>query len=362
MILATPPKGVNFMAGTNNGPMSIREVARRAKVSIATVSRTLNNPSTVDSHTAERVRKAVEELRYFPNSQARSLVSGRSRILGLVVSDITNPFFPELVKGFEDIAIERGYEIMVGSTGYRSERMAVCVRRLVERKVEGVAIMTSEMDQHLIDLMVTRKIPTVFLDVGSVHQFINNIQVDYATGINQAVEHLLNLGHTRIGFISGPLVLKSANIRRAAFLECLTRTGILEDEELVAEGDHTIDGGLEAMTRLLESKNPPTAVMASNDLTAIGAMRAVRRKGWIVPRDVSVIGFDDIHFAEFVEPPLTTIALSRRELAEKAIHALLQHVDPLRRKKAAHGAEYSITPALVVRQSTAVPRKRRPTE
>jgi LacI family transcriptional regulator len=116
------------------------------------------------------------------------------------------------------------------------------------------------------------------------------------------------------------------------------------------------------MTRLLESKNPPTAVLASNDLTAIGAMRAVRRKGWIVPTDVSVIGFDDIHFAEFVEPPLTTIALSRRELAEKAIHALLQHVDPQRRKKNAHGAEYQITPTLVVRQSTAAPRKRRPTE
>jgi LacI family transcriptional regulator len=231
----------------------------------------------------------------------------------------------------------------------------------LERKVEGVAIMTSELDQHLIDLLVTRKIPTVFLDVGSVHQFINNIQVDYATGINQAVQHLLDLGHKRIGFISGPLVLKSANIRRAAFLECLTRTGILEDEELVAEGDHTIDGGLDAMTRLLEAKNPPTAVLTSNDLTAIGAMRAVRRKGWIVPRDVSIIGFDDIHFAQFVEPPLTTIALSRRELAEKAIHALLQHLD-LRAKKPAHGAEYEITPALVVRQSTAPPRKRRPTE
>jgi DNA-binding LacI/PurR family transcriptional regulator len=342
--------------------MSIREVARRANVSIATVSRTMNNPSAVDSQTAERVRKAVEELRYYPDSQARSLVSGRSRMLGLVVSDITNPFFPELVKGFEDIAIERGYEIMVGSTGYRSERMAVCVRRLLERKVEGVAIMTSEMDQHLIDLLVSRKIPTVFLDVGTVHQFINNIQVDYATGINQAVEHLLDLGHTRIGFISGPLVLKSALIRRAAFMECLARTGILEDEELVAEGDHTIDGGLEAMTRLLESKNPPTAVLTSNDLTAIGAMRAVRRKGWIVPRDISVVGFDDIHFAEFVEPPLTTIALSRRELAEKAIHALLQHLDPLRAKNTPHGAEYTVRSALVVRQSTAEPSKQRPAQ
>jgi DNA-binding LacI/PurR family transcriptional regulator len=342
--------------------MSIRDVAKRAKVSIATVSRTINNPSAVDPQTAERVRKAVNELRYFPDSQARSLVSGRSRILGLIVSDITNPFFPELVKGFEDVAIHHGYEIMVSSTNYDSARMALCVRRLLERKVEGVAIMTSEMDQPLIDQLIRRKVPTVFLDVGSVHAFISNIQVDYASGINQAVEHLLQLGHSRIGFISGPLGLKSACIRRTAFLECLARTGILpvgtairKDEQLVTEGDHTIDGGLDAMSRLLESTKPPTAVLASNDLTAIGALRAVRRKGWRVPGDVSVIGFDDIHFAEFTEPPLTTVALSRRELAEKAINALLQHIEPQDAGKAAHGAEYTVTPVLVVRQSTASP-------
>lgn len=335
--------------------MSIRDVAKRAKVSIATVSRTLNNPSTVDPKTAERVRNAVEELRYFPDGQARSLVSGRSRILGLIVSDITNPFFPELVKGFEDVAVQHGYEIMVSSTNYNSAIMAQCVRRLLERKVEGVAIMTSEMDQPLIDQLMRRQVPSVFLDVGSVHSLISNIQVDYATGIDQAVEHLLELGHRRMGFISGPLALKSARIRRSAFLECLARTGILNDESLVTEGDHTIDGGLEAMTRLLASDVPPTAVLTSNDLTAIGGMRAVRRRGWSVPDDVSVIGFDDIHFAEFTEPPLTTVALSRRELAEKAIYALLQHIEPRGADVAAHGAEYTVTPTLVVRQSTSRP-------
>jgi len=309
----------------------------------------------VDPKTAERVRTAVEELRYFPDGQARSLVSGRSRILGLIVSDITNPFFPELVKGFEDMAVQHGYEILVSSTNYNSARMAQCVRRLLERKVEGVAIMTSEMDQPLIDQLVRRRVPSVFLDVGSVHSLMSNIQVDYAAGINQAVEHLLGLGHRRIGFISGPLGLKSARIRRSAFLECLTRTGILKDENLAREGDHTIDGGLDAMTRLLDSKTPPTAVLTSNDLTAIGALRAVRRKGWSVPEDISLIGFDDIRFAEFTEPPLTTVALSRRELAEKAIFALLQHIEPQQTETPARGAEYTVTPVLVVRQSTSSP-------
>ena len=339
--------------------MSIREVAKRAKVSIATVSRTFNNPSAVDPATAERVRKAVDELRYFPNSQARSLVSGRSRLLGLIVSDITNPFFPELVKGFEDVAIQHGYEIMVSSTNYDSARMALCVRRLLERKAEGVAIMTSEMDQPLIDELVRRKVPSVFLDVGFLHAFISNIQVDYASGINQAVEHLLQLRHRRIGFISGPLGLKSARIRRSAFLKCLAGSGILEEKDLVKEGDHTIDGGLNAMSRLLDLSQPPTAVLASNDLTAIGAMRAIRRKGWSVPGDVSVVGFDDIHFAEFTEPPLTTVALSRWELAANAIRALMQHIEPQEATRPANGVEYTVKPALVVRQSTAKPNGRR---
>jgi LacI family transcriptional regulator len=307
--------------------MKIQEVARRAKVSTATVSRTINNPSLVDPKTAKRVWKVIEEMDYYPNSQARSLVSGRSRILGLIVSDITNPFFPELIKGFEDVAIHHGYEILISSTNYDSARMAICVRRMLERKVEGVAIMTSEMDKHLVDQFVHRKVPMVFLDVGPPGERTNNIVVDYAMGINEAVTHLLALGHRRIGFIGGPAGLKSARIRRTAFLRSLGHHGIDRDARLVDAGDHTVDGGLAAMTRMLDSKCCPTAVLASNDLTAIGMMRAVRRAGSIVPRDVSIVGFDDIRLAEFTEPPLTTVRLSRRELAERAFDALLSNLD-----------------------------------
>ena len=339
--------------------MGIREVAKRAKVSTATVSRTMNSAAFVDPETAARVWEAIRELNYYPDLQARSLVSGKSRIFGLIVSDITNPFFPELVKGFEDVAVRHGYEVMVSSTNYDSGRMGLAVRRMLERKVEGVGIMTSEMEPALINELVRREVPTVFLDVGEVHHFISNIRVDYATGINRAVDHLLSLGHSRIGFISGPLRLKSARVRRSAFLQYLTEAGILEDDELVTEGDHTIDGGLNAMSRLLQLPDPPTAVLASNDLTAIGAMSAVRRHGWSVPRDVSVIGFDDIHFSEFIEPPLTTVRVSRTELAETAFRALLNHNQPEVEGTVVHGVEYSITTTFVIRSSTAVARPTR---
>ena len=328
--------------------MKIQEVARRARVSTATVSRTINNPSLVDPQTAKRVWKAIEELRYYPNTQARSLVSGRSRIIGLIVSDITNPFFPELIKGFEDVAIHNGYEILISSTNYDSARMALCVRRMLERKVEGVAIMTSEMDKHLVDQLAHRNVPMVFLDVGPPGEGISNVVVDYAMGVNEAVSHLLSLGHRRIGFICGPLGLKSAQIRRTAFLRSLSEHGIDDADRLLEEADHTVDGGLAAMTRMLESKYAPTAVLASNDLTAIGMMRAVRRAGLAVPGDISIVGFDDIKLAEFTEPPLTTVRLSRQELAEHAFEALLSDLSG----QAQPRREYTVETHLVIREST----------
>ncbi len=332
--------------------MKIQEVARRARVSTATVSRTINNSAVVDPKTAKRVWKAIEELRYYPNTQARSLVSGRSRIIGLIVSDITNPFFPELIKGFEDVAIHNGYEILVSSTNYDSARMALCVRRMLERKVEGVAIMTSEMDKHLIDQLAHRNVPMVFLDVGPPSEGISNVVVDYAMGVNEAVSHLLSLGHRRIGFICGPLGLKSAQIRKTAFLRSLNQHGIDEADQSLEEADHTVDGGLEAMTRMLASKRAPTAVLASNDLTAIGMMRAVRRAGLAVPRDISIVGFDDLRLAEFIEPPLTTVRLSRQELAELAFQALLSDLgdQPSPRR------DYTVETHLVIRESTCLAR------
>jgi LacI family transcriptional regulator len=227
--------------------------------------------------------------------------------------------------------------------------MALCVRRMLERKVEGVAIMTSEMDKHLVDQLAHRNVPMVFLDVGTPGEGVANIKVDYAKGVNEAMDHLLSLGHRRIGFISGPLTLKSARIRRSAFLRSLGGHGIDEDKRLVEEGDHTVDGGLLAMTRMLESNCSPTALLASNDLTAIGVMRAVRRAGLSVPRDISIVGFDDIRLAEFTEPPLTTVHLSRQELAEHAFHALIGVGEqPDTRRKPEHIVETH----LVIRETT----------
>jgi LacI family transcriptional regulator len=334
--------------------MDIRTIARAANVSIATVSRTMNGVATVNPRMAKRVWEVIDKFDYFPNTQARSLVSGRSRIFGLIVSEITNPFFPELIQGFEDIAVEHGYEILVSSTNYDPKRMSHCIRRMLERKVEGVAVMTFGVEEPLLNQMAKRKVPLVFIDVGPKGPGISLLKVDYHYGIRQGVQHLAVLGHRNIAFISGPARLHSAQSRQVAFSASLKECGITPKPAWIVEGDHTMEGGIAAMEGLLATTKMPTAIMCSNDMTAIGVLHKLYRAGLRVPDDFSVIGFDNIHIAEVTIPPLTTVEMSRLDIARAAVTALREQVELVRdfSKK----DEFCIRTNLVVRESTSFPR------
>jgi DNA-binding LacI/PurR family transcriptional regulator len=331
----------------------IHAVARRAKVSIATVSRAINNVPTVDAKLAQRVWKAVEELGYSPNTQARALVSGRSRLLGLIVSEITNPFFPELIQGFEEVAIENGYEILISSTNYDPQRMELCIQRMLERKVDGVAVMTFGIEAPLLDRLAKRNIPLVFVDISPEGPLFSTIEVDYYKGIREGVQHLAVLGHRKIGFISGPLRLHSALARENAFKRALAEIGLKPDPRWMREGDHTLEGGIRAMKDILKGGDPPTAVMTSNDVTAIGVLHALYETGARVPEDFSVIGFDDVNIAHFTLPPLTSVNMSAHELARCAVLALRDHLDSQAPNRA---TKYKVQTRLTVRQSTGLPR------
>lgn len=332
--------------------MDIREIAKRARVSTATVSRTINRVPTVNPQLAKRVWNVVDELGYYPNTQARALVSGRSRIFGLVVSEITNPFFPEIVQVFETIAVQHGYEILLTSTGNDPKRTEGSVRRMIERRVEGVAIMTFGMEELLLEDLQLRKVPMVFVDVGPPRPKVSNIRIDYVNGIRQAVQHLAALRHKRIAFITGPLRLKSALARQQAFLHSMQEIGLESDPALIIEGDHTMEGGMAAFAQLLSRSAQPTAVLCSNDMTAIGVMRESHEAGIAVPRDLSVVGFDDIRLAQFVIPPLTTVQMSQAELAQLAFHALLSELE--RETPSPNGTEYVLKTHLVLRESTSL--------
>ncbi len=333
--------------------MNISAVAKLARVSTATVSRVINGTAVVSPETAERVRQAIEELNFFPDVNARALGSGRSGLYGLIISDITNPYFPELVKSFEDIAVEHGQDILIANTDYDPKRMEACVIRMLQRKVDGVAVMTSEMEDQLLRNFNSRQIPVVFMDTPKAVGEAMIVRVDYRNGVEQAMNHLFALKHKKIAFISGPLSLSSARVRADAYTDCLSQHGIVARPHFVQEGDHRVQGGRDAMRRVLAGGIRPTAVLASNDLTAIGAMGALHDAGLRVPEDVSVIGFDDIELSAYTWPALTTVQVPRRELAATAFRCLYQGRDEQGAKRQTN-FEAVITPKLVVRQSTAV--------
>jgi DNA-binding LacI/PurR family transcriptional regulator len=329
--------------------MNLESVARRAKVSTATVSRTINGSDKVSPATAARVMKAIEALNFYPNTNARALGTGKSHMFGLIISDITNPFFPELVKAFEDIAVEHGQEVLFANTNYDPVRMEHCVRRMLQRKVDGVAIMTSEMDETLLASFSKRDIPMVFLDNGRPLKKVSNIVIDYKAGIDSAVQHLTELGHRRIAFISGPNRLASARTRTDAFLSSMAEHKIRVNKAWMREGNYRVDGGHDAMRSILATKNWPTALIASNDLTAIGAIGAIHEKGLLVPEDLSIIGFDDIQLSAYTQPPLTTLRVPRDLVATMAFHSLFQSYEKTKKVVA---SENVIHPFLVVREST----------
>ena len=302
--------------------VNIHDVAKRASVSIATVSRVVNHISTVDPELAKRVWKAVDEVGYVPNTQARALVSGRSRILGLIVSEITNPFFPELVQEFENLAVAQGYEVMIGSTNYDTGRTESLIRRMLQRNVDGVAVMTFGIEEELVQKLVEHEFPLVFVDAGPELPNIRVLKVNYGEGIREAVQHLAALGHRQIAFISGPLRMRTAVTRRDAFRKSMAELGLTVPAAAMVEGNHTMEGGKAAMEQLLALEELPTAVVCSNDMTAIGVLHALDETTHKVPEDISVVGFDDIHLAQFMLPPLTTVQMSCRDLATAAVEAL----------------------------------------
>lgn len=332
--------------------MDIREIAKRARVSTATVSRAINRVPTVDPQLARRVWRVVEQLGYYPNTQARALVSGKSRILGLVVSEITNPFFPEIVQTFEELAVRNDYEILLTSTVHDSKRMKSAVRRMIERRVDGVAILTFGMEGSLLADLHLRSLPLVFVDVGPDLPHVTNIRIDYQTGIRQAVQHLAAMRHKAIAFVSGPSEIKSAVARKEAFISSMKEIGLAIAPGMIVVGDHTMEGGMKSLQALKTLRKSPTAVMCSNDMTAIGVMREAYNMGLSVPQDLSVIGFDDIHLSRFTIPPMTTVQMSQSELARIAFEALLN--DTVGRLQREGRQEFELKTSLILRRSTSL--------
>jgi LacI family transcriptional regulator len=325
------------MVGTD---MNLEQVARRAKVSTATVSRVLNNA------TRTRVERAIQELKYHPNLHARHLAGGKSRSIGVIASNMENPFFFDIYKTIESDAHARGYEVLVANTDYRSEQLVSSIRLMIGRRVAGLAAIVSEMEPALMKELTESRIPVVFYDVGLARQNIANIRVNYRRGIEKVIHYLHSLGHRRLGFVGHRAMLGPINERMNAVLDAVSQYPSLE-VKTAADAD-TLEGGRQATRSLLSSGYVPTAIICVNDIMAVGALRELRERGIRVPQDTSVTGFDNVKLSEFCFPALTTVHIPREQIGHIICERLIPHAE----KPVSAALEIVIDPEFVVREST----------
>jgi DNA-binding LacI/PurR family transcriptional regulator len=275
-------------------------------------------------------------------------------LFGLVISEIANPYFPEIIRGFQAAAWDRGFDVLLFNTEYQESRTKSVIRKLIESDVRGVAIMTSSVDKSTTSELTAAGVGIVFCNLGAPERLISNISIDYQRGISQAIEHVVALGHRRAAIIAGP-----GNNRTAITIRHALITG-LNERKLnpfpVIECNYRVDAGASAVRAVLSQPVRPTVIFCGSDLIAMGAMKTLEEEGVQVPDDVSVVGIDDISFAFLARPPLTTISVPRERLGVIAFEAL-EKVLKLKRRK---GADYYLETELVVRRSTASARRQNP--
>ena len=333
--------------------MNIREIAKRARVSHSTVSRVINQVESVDPKLVRRVQAIIQEVGYRPNFQARALARGRSHTVGLIVSELSggNPFFSEVMLYFERAAVEQGYEVLVSfaDTETRPDHVAVCAARMQERQVEGIATLTFGMEEQLAHTPID--VPMVY--AGADHDLpgVRNVRINYLPGFKDAVKHLVDFGHQRIGYISGRLRWSSMRTRFEALRKAMKAVGYTFDKDLVAECDHTWDGGAQGMGFLLSLPKPPTAVLCCNDVAAVGALKTLAARGLQAGKDIALIGFDDLTICQYTQPPLSSIQFSPRELASLAFRALVEEIQHVPAK-----TNFEYKTRFVLRESTCAPR------
>ncbi len=331
-------------------PVLMNDVAVKAGVSVTTVSHVLNGTRAVADATRTRVMDAIRELKYYTNASARLLARGRSDSLGLIVSDIENPFFPELIKSFERACLEEDLEVILCTTNYDSRQANSAIRRMIEAKVQGVAVMTSQLEDEHIAELAANDTPVVLLGSPVIGRGRGSVRIDYSRGAGQAIAHLRDFGHRDVAIVTGPANRWSA-VGYAQHLKEAMRVSGLPEGRLV-EGDNSPEGGGAAVKELLSS-GAPTAIVCGNDLMALGAMGALFEAGLRVPEDVSIVGSDDIAFARFSHPPLSTVRIPRDDLGRAAFTALCRM-----RGKRRTGVETLVESQFVARQSTGPARDR----
>ncbi|HWR50117.1 MAG TPA: LacI family DNA-binding transcriptional regulator [Bryobacteraceae bacterium] len=330
----------------------MKDVAERAGVSVTTVSHVLNSTPhrPIAAATRDRILAAVRELDYHADANARRLAQNRSNLFGLVVSEIANPFFPDVIKAFETSALAHGFDVLLCNTEYDAGRTHIAVRKMIENKVRGVAVITSMFDRVFAEELASREVPVVVLGAGLAGPGISAVELEFGRGMGQAIDHLIELGHEEIAFVSGPQHIASAIRIRDAFVHATGRRRVRTGR--VVQSNYKVDGGASAVAALAAADGFPTAIACGNDLIAVGVISALEDVGISVPADVSVIGYDNILVSRLARPPLTTVEVPRELLGRTAFRAL----ENMQRSPSHTGRVHKLGTELVIRRSTAAVR------
>jgi len=324
-----------------------KDVAELAGVHPSTVSRVIHNDPRISSKTKEKVFLIIKKIGYKPNAVARGLKTKRTNTLGILIPDITNPFFAEIARGVEDAASKNGFNVVLCNTDDRLRKERTYLEILREKRVDGLILGTAHIKDRSILELEKEKFPYILISRNTESLDKNCIIIDDIAGGIMAAEYLIKLGHQRIAHITGPLRTRSALDRLKGYQIALAKFGINYQEELLKEGDFRIEGGYRAMKRLLKLKDPPSAIFAANDLLALGAMQVIQKEGYNIPEDFSIIGFNDIALSSFVYPPLTTIRQPMLEMGRLAVKILLKIInnqEEIQRR-------IILSPKLVIRKS-----------
>lgn len=333
---------------------TIRDVARLAGVSTATVSRVLNSPEAVRSHTREKVVRAMEKCRYRYNALAGGFKKKQSRTIGVVIPSITNPIFAESTRGAQDAARERGYHVVLGNTDYTPGKEEETVSLFREIRVDGMIITASGLKHDWLRKLNQDKVPLVVLHSTLRTGNISCVGVDNFQGGYMATQHLIDAGHRRIGMVAGKFTASDKSYHRwYGFMKCLRDNGLDYDSGLLQQMDYALENGKQGIQRLMTLAQPPTGVFCSNDYLALGAMKGAREMGLEIPADLSVVGFDDMPMAAFFHPGLDTVRQPAYDMGKTGVQVLLDMIRDTGRKP----VQQLLDLELIRRESVSPPKK-----
>ncbi|AVF36607.1 DNA-binding transcriptional regulator CytR [Rahnella sikkimica] len=331
---------------------TMKDVAEQAGVSTATVSRALMNPEKVSASTRQKVDQAVMAVGYSPHALSRNLKRNESRTILVIVPDICDPFFADLIKGIERTAAENGYLVLIGDCAQQNQQEKTFINLIITKQIDGMLLLGSDLPFDASKEEQRNLPPMVMANEFAPELELPTVHIDNLTAAFEAVHYLLNLGHQRIACIEGPKHMPLCQYRSQGYIQALRRNGISVENALTAQGDFSYESGAQAVTELMALPSPPTAIFCHNDIMAIGAMFQAKKMGLRIPQDLSVVGFDDIKASQFTDPPLTTVAQPRFQLGRQAMLLLLEQLQG----NPGQSGSLLLDSELVVRESTAAPK------